>query len=293
LKDEGLIDDRPAIQGTIFDALSDREITVEFNQVYLDDGYDEWVEVWDPEHLVFSNVSSEELTINGDTLSSIENEDDLWDEIINSQEWVTYQKPEFKELGDVYEGGEHEDVLKIVQEIPNVTNHEALVRQLTPMLKQAEISHVTLISSVARDVRADILEISGFIDSPEMREGIPMQWLFRGTASSPWLPLEVECTKVVDVKPLDREGKQALIITENKGYFRTGDDGKTWTEANFGEASFREGGQVKTIVAGSQPMIYSLVDRNKTFNKGENSLFRFKHRNWIERWRVGLIRVLQ
>lgn len=297
LKGEGLIDDWAAFQGTIFDALSDKEIMVEFNQDYLDDGYDEWVEVWDPEHVVFSNVSSEELTINGDTLSSIENEDDLWDEIINSQEWVTYQKPELKELGDVYEGGEHEDVLKIVQAILNVTNQEALVRQLTPMLKRAEISYVILISSAARDVRADVLEISGIIDSPEMREGVPLQWLFRGSVSSPWfavqLPLGKELTKVVDVNPLDREAKQALILTENKGFFRTGDGGKTWMEANFGEAGFGVGSQVKTIVAGSPPMIYSLVNRNKTFSEGENSLFRFKHRNWIERWQVGLIRILQ
>ena len=108
------------------------------------------------------------------------------------------------------------------------------------------------------------------------------------------LPFEINAKhRVLSLQALNSDGSEAILLTNSEGLFRTLDAGQTWEDVNFGEASFIEGDKLKIIVTRSPSFVYVLVDRNQTFSEGENPLFSLKHRNWIERWKAGLVDLLK
>ena len=294
LKRAGLFRDWYSIEGTLINLLTGQEIETEFVQEEFAEGYDEWVAIWDPAYRIFSNKDAESLVVLGDTLAYIENEEDVWDSIVKSKEWKTYTKPINKGLGSVFEGSP-EAITKIADSIPDTVHRDSLIAKLTSLSKAAEITSFSLISSDSSLKNATLIEVKGFIDSPENVDGIPLQWLFRVNASSHWypviLPVSETGTSIIDIIPIN--SKEVFIVTDTHGYFLTEDAGRSWQQANYGESNLGNGRILKTIVAGNPAQVYCLVDRNNSFNEGENALYRFVRRNWAERWRAGLVNVLE
>ena len=169
-----------------------------------------------------------------------------------------------------------------------------LISSLTPLFKRAFYNVVALISD---SPHTGVLEINSRHEDQEIDRVLQPAWLVRLGASASWqpmdLPLGQEQTTIVDLKVLDQNAMQALVITADRGIFLTEDGSQSWREANFGEPSFLNGGNVKIISTGPKPVVYALIDQNSAFTQGENPLLRLKKRSWWERLRIGLIGVLQ
>lgn len=283
------------IKATITNTLIDEKWNIEFEPRDADDGYWEWVEIWNPANIVFSNRDSEILAVGEEVLSSVENEPDLWASIIEDEQWTVYNEPVKLSLGGIY-GNDKEDIERIIEKIPSLSNKDDLVKQFRNSLK-AEFNQVHFINDTSTQM-AQILEFTGQFDTPEHEtESLP-QWLFRPSDGSDWikveLPIEVNSKhRILNVRTLNEEGTHVILLTNSKGLFRTLDAGNTWQEINFGEASFIQGDKLKIVVTQSPSSIHVLVDRNQTFSEGENPLFKLKKRNWIERWRAGFVKLLE
>ncbi|MBL4663535.1 MAG: hypothetical protein JKY22_08275 [Flavobacteriaceae bacterium] len=224
----------------------------------------------------------------------MENDYEIWDTIVKSSKWNTYHKSQRLELGSVY-GDTPEDIIKVADSVPNTINRDSLITKLTRFSKTAEFTTFTLMTSNGATKGAFVIEIEGVIDSPENVGGIPLQWLFRANSSSVWYPIQLPNaetgTSIIDI--ISISPTEAFIVTDTHGFFLTEDGGRSWREANFGETNLGNGQLLKTIVAGTPSQVYCLVDRNTSFSDGENALYRFIRRSWIQRWKAGLVRILQ
>ena len=294
LSHEKLYSEWDEINGTLINLITGEEVETTFEQEYFDFGYDEWVEIWDPAYRVFSNVDAESLVVLGDTLVYVENENQIWDSIVKSSKWNTYSKPQRFELGSVYEDTE-EDILEVIDAIPYTVKSDSLLSQLSEFSRAAEFTVFNLITSSKMEKGALAIEAKGIIDTPENVDGIPLKWLFRADSSSAWHPVllpGIEAgTSIIDIVSIT--STEAFIVTDTHGFFLTEDSGRSWQEANFGETNLGNGRFLKTVVGGVPAQVYCLVDRNISFNDGENALFRFVRRNWVQRWKAGLIEILK
>ena len=275
--------------------LSNEEKEIELEPWEADDGFWEWAEIWNPEKVVFSNRDSENLVVVEDTLVMVENEDDLWLSIKKDSHWAHFNQPVKLNLGGVYEN-DKEDITKIIDQLPYVRNKDSLINRFQGYMK-GEFNNVYIVKDTS-NLKPVIVEFIGAFDSPERDEEAIPQWLFCASDGLHWLevklPFEINAKhRVLSVQALNEDGSEAILLTNSEGFFRTLDGGLTWEDVNFGEASFIEGEKLKIIVTQSPSFIYVLADRNQTFSEGENPLFSLKKRNWLERWRAGLVNLLK
>lgn len=295
---KGVMESSDSIDAIIYYYTDNTESNVTFSEYYKDEGYAEWVAIFGPQNLVFSNIDSEELQIGGERLKDIENEEDLWSRILASESWVTYQPPLKKEVGLIYSSNEEiqTGIAAVIGQIPDTKYQDELINLLSQVLLEAEFSDVVLYSGSAAGVRVSILEVTGHLDSAELPADLPTKWLIQNSAFPGWhllaIPTDKSSSKVVDVKPLSEDGQKILLVTD-QGIFRSEDGGTTWIDISFGENAFSSGRSVNLIIVGDEPRVFALVDKNMDFNEGENQLFEFVHRDFLERWRLGLIQILQ
>jgi hypothetical protein len=284
------------LRGSLRDHIGNRAHDVDYAFQYRDEGYDEWVEIWGPHDYILSTADSDSIEINGLTLTDIENDDDAWDAITEHGAWLTpLGRPGYVALGQVYGGGEEDIAAAIKKNLGAKENDQALLETLKPLFRH-ELGNISLLRVVVRGVKAEILRVAGFDDSPEFR-GVERQpeWLFRLGESGQWhqvrLPLRERLTEIVQIIPLDGREQAALIAT-TQGVFRTRDGGISWEDLNQNEPALLQGDKLKFVLAGEPAAVYVLADRYDQFGQGENPLFRFMERSWFERWRAGLVRVL-
>jgi hypothetical protein len=283
------------IKASYSNFLNTNEKEIELEPWEADEGFWEWAEIWNPAKTVFSNIDSEKLVVVEDTLSLVENEDDLWFSIKKDSQWTHFNEPIKLKLGSVYEN-DKEDISKIIDQLPYVKNKDSLINRFQGYMK-GEFNEVYIVKDTS-SLKPIVIEFTGAFDSPERDEEAIPQWLFCASESSGWiemkLPFEINAKhRVLSLQALNSDGSEAILLTNSEGLFRTLDAGQTWEDVNFGEASFIEGDKLKIIVTRSPSFVYVLVDRNQTFSEGENPLFSLKHRNWIERWKAGLVDLLK
>lgn len=261
-----------------------------------DEGFWEWAEIWGPATTIFSNRDSDVLMVGEDALSDIENEDELWqEEILEDTRWKHFTYPQIIELGSIYEEDEGE-ISNIISKLTNRRDEQSFELLFRECLK-GRINNVQLIQDTT-GIEVSVLEFTGFMESSEREEETIPQWLFRSSENTPWVKVDLPLDsnpklRILNVTALNEEGSHAAVLTNTEGLFRTTDSGQTMQDINFGESGFIQGDRLKVIVTQSPSSFYVLIDRNETFSEGENPLFRLKKRNLIDRWRAGLIALLQ
>ena len=239
----------------------------------------------DPEFTVITNSEAlrpgldEELEANGG--------EDLWLSLEESDDWATYSPPT-RERRVVLSADTKN--LKSVARANGLD--EALADGLARGIHQGEIHQLEVVRRVDGDRAAAVAVVVSAWDHHEKVGELAPVHLYRGGSPGTWgvadLPGAAPATRIVDVFALDATGTRAIAVTDREGYYRTIDGGASWHEANFGESRVRNGQRLKTVVAGNT--VYSLAVLNDQPGDDDNPLFRLSHRQWRERFWLGLRR---
>jgi hypothetical protein len=285
------------VETTIYNHLDGTTKEELFQLVSNDEGYADWVERWGQEDIIFSNRPSAAIMIDGETLAGRENDHDVWKTILKSPEWIPFVKRDIKGIGSFSKEFDMDSLPGILagwfkKNIPFSTPPP--MDKLNPCIQRADFAAMSTIVSDFGKQYGIILEIRSTMDNEISEEKTPC-YFYKIANSSPWkelkLPELLRNSFIIDLVMLDAAGKNFMILTNNKGYFRTFDGGKTWKESNYGEISFQDGVRVKTLVTPSSK-VYAFVDRNVSANEGANTLFVLEERNWFQRLRIGFAQLI-
>ncbi len=114
----------------------------------------------------------------------------------------------------------------------------------------------------------------------------------------PWGRLQIPFanieTLVLDIVPLDSTAQRFLVVSDQEGVFETKDGGATWRDFTFGHTALATARSLEVIAAGQGPVIHALVRNHDEADnpRGDNELYRYTTRGWLERLRGGLIDAL-
>ncbi|MEO5684928.1 MAG: toll/interleukin-1 receptor domain-containing protein [Chitinophagaceae bacterium] len=259
-----------------------------------DAGYAEMVEIWAPDEHVFSNNSADSVMIDDQRLQDANNGSDLWESIVKDPAWMPVEKHDVKSIESYFTSDEVDSIPVVLarwfkNNIAFLTDPPSK-SQLISCIENAELSKINVLLSTFGNQHGIMVEITGIMDNNIGEEKISC-YLYKVAASKSWntlqLPAGLANARIIDLIMLDTVGQNLMILTNNKGYFKTRNEGRTWEEANYGEIGFQNGARVKTLVTPSAG-IYAFVDRNTSVNEGANNLFLLKRRNWLQRLRIGL-----
>jgi hypothetical protein len=225
-------------------------------------------------------------------LSERRNDPALWKEVENQAEWVTYRKPESVPL----EGGLDSDPETLSKGLPKDGDLQSLKDALGSLNWKHDYLIPALISTHSPAGRADAIHLQWY-RTPQGTGELDEEgedWIVRLGESAPWkrVNFNSEMSEVLGVWSWGDDGRAALLLTSERGFFRTRDGGQSWEEANYNETGFTSGRAVRPIVVAGAETTFALIDRGSDADDGENPLFRLKHRSLLERWRTGLVRLL-
>ena len=274
--------------------LDGSEVTVEYEIV---DAMDLFMDAIGPERfdvLLASNQPELELDFDGDVwplgevFSDAEQVRDL---IKTSDSWTAYSKPHTKVYGN--SSRDAEDISAI---------DDASLRQHVERsgIEDHDSADVIIVSREVQGGRIQAATLMGqsfpMVAAASAAIKIDREFLFRG-AGDEWralrLPTVSEDTTISDIVPLHERGEQLLLVIDGEGFYSSMDHGQTWEDFNLGEKRLAAARSIKTHVVGVPPTVYVLLD-NDLGGEGEvdNFLFKLERRKWLERLRMGLIRVL-
>jgi hypothetical protein len=221
--------------------------------------------------------------------------EDIWMKMVENSEWMTYATP--KILTDGFQPSDSTDEVLDPEAIAELTHRgidAKLIAEMAVALPRSDVYRLKIIERGSISVAI----VNPFWDHHEVVQQPPPLFFFgNAKMNSPrfWkrieLPTRRPRTTIVDAFSLDEFGVSALLLTKGEGFFRTFDGGRTWTEANFGQAAFQKASSVKTIVAPGST-IYGLAILETLPGRDVNPLFRLEHRSWFDRWRIGLADLL-
>jgi hypothetical protein len=204
---------------------------------------------------------------------------------------VTYRKPEWVKVGV----GLDPKPQTIVEGVPNGGDVQSLKGALSVLDWDHEYLNATLLSTHSSAGRTDAFQLKWYRTpqgTGEM-EDEGADWVIRIGESTAWKRVEPPSSDVEGIWSLGNNGRSALLLTTEHGFYRTRDGAQSWEEANYNETGFTNGKKVKPIVVRGADATFALIDRGTHEGDGENPLFRLRHRGMIERWRVGLVQLLR
>jgi hypothetical protein len=265
-----------------------------------DDGYGELAETWGPSRKIFSNDTTSDILIDSVPVNDITaDENELWEKILNSPDWITFQQPSKYKVGD-FSAEFDLDTLPFQIQQWNKENIPYIITlppydTIVSRVRQGENSEINAIISKFGNNHGVILEVRNSVQKIDVLDINPAAFFFVASNETPWIELKLseilQKSKLLDLIALDASGKNFMILTTDKGYYRTFDGGKKWEESNYGEMSFQNGKTVKTLVTPSS-VVYAFVDKNTEFAEGINPVFRMEKRTWLERLRIGFAEIL-
>jgi hypothetical protein len=226
--------------------------------------------------------------------NEFEGADRDWVPIRDPDNWLWYYAPKLKSIGNVFippSTAQGSIVDMHVSRLLEKLNGE---RELAVLLrdslggKPARVI-ATLISKEAFGCKIDFAEFVGGSDQT-LR-------FFRPCRDRRWnvckIPALNPDMKVVDIVPLDNSGSHGLAVTNKEGLYLTMDGGKTWRNFNHRQERLLQAKNLKVVCGGSMQGVYALSESYSEDNpRGENLLFHYQERGWLERLRVALIDLL-
>jgi hypothetical protein len=262
-----------------------------------DEGYDEATETWGPRDIILSNHPAEKIMIDGEPLAGLENDYDVWQNILKNPDWMRFEKRDKKSIRSFTADYDVDSIPAVMHQWFRKNDlFNGDLPSMDPLITAAKTGEYTDVSAIVAGFgkqKGVILEIRTSHDSEGWSED--PHYYFSKIANRPLMELKLpEVLKnslIIDLLMLDAAGKNFMILTNNKGYFRTFDAGKTWTQSNYGEISFQGGAGVKTLVTPSSK-IYAFADRNVSATEGPNTLFVLEERNWFQRLRIGFAQLI-
>jgi hypothetical protein len=239
------------------------------------------------EYLLFSN--DEDLNSELQELVKDEFANDIWhwDFVEDSaKKWMIPTQPQTST--SFYNRDEIETADSGTDDGPEL--NAALLKSLGDLLPVESFYRVTTLErpTIAGAIIEPLSDREDIVQNPtpillvSLREG---EWQLLS------LPTPIERIKITDVIRSEEVPSLMFAITDRAGIFRSGDFGKTWEDASFGEAAFRQALETKLIIAPG-PTVYALALLSDEPGKDLNPLFRLEERNWIMRWRIGLAAIL-
>jgi hypothetical protein len=224
------------------------------------------------EGVVFAADPDVELTVNGEHIAARDYDFRDWDALQRAPEWAVPSSAKVNRVDP--SDGALKDLLELEPDPDPEIEH-----QITHVARDTGSGTIEAVSAATR-----------FYDEmTRLYKDRATRYFIRsngGQWSSPQaLGLQPQ-TVIIDVLPLDAAAKQLLVLTDREGFRASDDAGATWRELNHGEAAFRNGQRIRTVVAGTPASIYVLVDQNDV--QQPNPLYRHKQRTWLERLRIGL-----
>jgi hypothetical protein len=285
------------VVGTITDLIGGTTEDVDFSMggLYSFHGYETREEAFGPEYKIFTNANVEQIEINGGRLEDHQYDRSFWERIVKNEEWITYTKPETEGLGFYYT--DNLGPIEFAAGLPGVGDERALANVLNKLDRWGRdtLLDVSRISTNTSKGRLDALKLEWYL--PPVGSGgnefDETDWVVRFGESGQWKRVQLPDDNVEGLWLLEEDDRSVLLLTAENGFFRTWDGGISWEEANYDETGFVDGKKVKTLVVDGASATFALIDRNTNADGGENPLFRLQQRNWIDRWRSGLIQLLQ
>lgn len=296
LVDAGLLPLSGSIEGIFQNQLDGTETPVEFQII---DAMDLFIDAIGPERfdtLLATNDADLEVLQGGTLirLSDIDQEIELWPELIRAQDWVAHSKPASSSFpirtfraaaqGEV-PGLPKDDVESITTYLGSsgIGNMEwGSVDLVSRLTSGGIIRAATLVGQTGHGIAY------GIDTSEEIRRVI----LFDGIDDEVWRTIRVPATRrdsrVLDIVTLDESGTRLLLVLSGEGLMYSSDSGHSWQDFNLGEKRLATVGAIKVVTMGPE-FVYALVDNDlKGDGSRENFLFRLQQRDWRDRLRLGL-----
>lgn len=300
LEDQGLINGECDVQGKISNLINGDIIETSYNlDINFLDGYSSREEIWGEEYWILPNWEESELSILGERFEKVKHARSFWDRIVSSSEWATFQAPELCSIYYISFSREAEDAEEAAQRISNsIAEKNINVQGLKKLLLELNIWYedyvnVRLLStkSAFGYIHAIQLQCERHIphDAPEVNETI---WVLKFSSSTDWKCIKLPSDQIEGIWSINASGTNSLLLSSDLGYQQTVDGGNSWSSANFNENGFSQGNRVKTIVL-NKTAIFALIDRGHSNTDSNNPLYRLQKRSLLDRWRAGLIKILQ
>jgi hypothetical protein len=296
---ENVLNNNSIANGTITNLFTGMKGEVTYNlnpDDVFDDGKNSKEKIWGKEYWIYTQGFQTRELVLGYPLDSIDNCRLFWDKIEASDEWVKYKEPVQGKTYSYYptEGQADKFASRISKDIFPFENtkllEKLLIKERIDLIESIDVSLFTTQSVICK---TDIIKLEGFeLNRHDEPTPIGITWLIRSSQFINWKPINLPVERILGIWSLDSLGNDLLLLSNDKGYYKTNDGGLVWTPANYNENGFSDGSSVKTLILGKE-IIYSLIDRGESYLEGKNPLYRIESRNWIERWRAGLIQLLK
>lgn len=261
----------------------------------LAEGYTSWSQIWGEEYWILSN-NRDDYEVLGKKLKDVRHDLLFWSKVLASDEWMAYQEPVQKHLGLylILADGKAGMVRKISLAIPDIKHSTLLEKLLIESdIWDEDFIEATLFSVHSGQNKTTVVRIQEQANMPhDVPENVSVTWIVQFGANGKWKVMDFPGERVIGLWPLNDTGTNALMLSADLGFYLTNNGGISWTPANFNENGFADGSKVKPFVL-DQDNIYALIDRGHSDTDGENPLYRLEKRNWIGRWRQGVIQLLQ
>ena len=253
--------------------------------------------MWIESAVITDGDPQREVTVAGQRVAIDDIEPDAWGELTADAAWAAPRAPKIERIANLYIS--RDDAGKVV--VRDIDRQIVLDPALLQLLEhnlvfEPELIHA--VTHVARDDSGGAIEMLTVVTRRfNERTGIEehqqtryfLQRRAAGWSSLPGLTLPPGTT-VIDLFALDAGASRILVLTDRHGFRLTEDTGITWRDFNHNVAGLLNGTLVHTVVAGTSPSIYALVDQGDA--KLANPLFRYVRRGRNERLRIGIVQVL-
>jgi hypothetical protein len=305
LVDGGLVPRSGVIVGTFANLLDGSTTPARFR---INDAMEVFRDAIGPERFdmrLGTNVADLEVDYDGTPilLSDIDGEVEIWDDLIESGDWVAYSPPTRLELALIRSDSRTEESLR--QELgERLDDPSALAARLaaSDILRMEQAS----LSIISRQTSSGAVELAtlvgrqehGIAGSVETTERVERLILFRRPGAVDWQPIAPPLTRLdstpFDIVPLDDRAARLLLVFSGEGLVYSDDSGSTWQDFNLRERRLATDGDVKVIPAGTPASIYVLVDNDlESDGSRDNHLLRLDTRSWRGRLRIALLNLLQ
>jgi len=230
-----------------------------------------------------------------------------WEEVEGWTDWVSYGPPSREEFSQVFprppspDGGPKDLAAALTAEVGGRETLGSLLAGFDVDWEAPEISrNVSVVSRRIGDRVVEVVSVR-LTSFDEIAHKLSSEWNVHvlhqaGADGSRLIELSPESTeaRVLDLIPLDSVGRDILLRIQPGGLIRTTDGGATWHDFNLGQGAVESALEVETVVVSNDPpVVYVLAyDYDDEAGRGDSRLFHLQRRDWIARWRAGLITLL-